>query len=142
VTAKSNRTSSRKEGRVTGVDELRALEEAEEYLHSFPGQIELRLQIWREGEQPPNLVGPDVSKGLKQANTLKKFRELLGGDEGFLTDSRGGKHSVSLQRWGSEDPKRTYVAPVWIFTPEKKRLEEWKAFWDEHFDRFPPERGG
>src|SRR2546428_4449602 len=113
--------------RITDPEERLALERLDDRLRDFPGSTELRLQVWREGEPPPELVGPDISEGLKKASTLRTFRELLGGDEGVLTDSRGGKHPVSLAPWAADDPDRTYVVPTFIFTPEESRLEEWKT---------------
>src|SRR2546422_10909396 len=81
----------------------------------FSGSFELRLDVWREGEQVPHPVQgiPDL-----EWPTLARMRETLGGEEGHLTDPQGKKHRVSLAQWAHEDPEATYCIPTWVFVPD------------------------
>jgi hypothetical protein len=124
---------------ITDPEELRALRELDEKLRDFPGRYEVRLLVWHEGEKPPYRVLSSLRSNPPK-NTLAHFRKKFGGDEGFVEDHRGRQHRVSVRHLANEDPDTTYILPEFRFTPEESRLEEWKAYWHKHFERFPPRR--
>ena len=130
--------SSGKGRRISDPAEIAAIKALNERLKDFPGREELEVHVWQEGEDPPPGLGLGDSPSVTRPQTLRQFRERLGGDEGELRGPRGDLHFVSLRAWQDEDPERTLVLPVFTFTPDDSRIAEWKSFWEEHFRRFPP----
>jgi hypothetical protein len=106
----------------------------------FPGTWKVRLIVWREGDELPRAVRGIPEDSLKQANTLARMREVLGGEEGFLTDRAGNQHRLSLAPWADQNPETTYCAPEWRFVPDAEHLDGYKAFWKEYFSKHPPRR--
>lgn len=133
--------TDKKGRRISDPEEIAAIEAMRERLAGFPGREELELYIWRAGEEPPGPGLPD-SPSNARPQTLRQFRETLGGDEGHLRSSRGDLHFVSVVKWAGEDPDKTFVKPVFTFVPDDERKAEWMDLWKEHFERFPFESGG
>ena len=121
-------------------EEIEALHEVRERLRDVPGRTELRVVVWRKGEEPLGPGLPD-SPSSTRPMTLREFRERLGGDTGHLPDpERGELHFVSIEQWANENPDETYVMPVLTFRPDDAHAAEWFDEWQKHLKRFPPDQ--
>jgi hypothetical protein len=124
--------------RITDPEEIRALAELHERLRDVPTRTEVQVYVWRKGE-PPEGPGLDDSLSAVKPMTLRKVRELLGGDSGYFPDHGGKRHFVSVQDWADEDPDETFVRVVFFHRPAESHWAEWRREWKEHFKRFPPD---
>ena len=122
--------------RITNPEEIEALHQVRERLRDVPGQTELRVFVWRKGEEPPGPGLPD-SPSSTRPMTLRQFRERLGGDTGHLPESRGELHFVSIEQWAKDNADETFVKPVFFFRPDDAHAAEWSDEWQKHLKTFP-----
>jgi hypothetical protein len=89
----------------------------------IPGRVEVELQTYRKGDA--NFQTRDRSGQVLHADpgyTVRHFREMIGGDEGYVRDPyRGDKHFVSLKGHTVDDLDNTKVHLRFKFIPAQRR---------------------
>lgn len=101
----------------------------------IPGTVDAYVRVYQEGDPSLRRELPDGRVIANPGMTLAEFRQLLGGDEGYLTDPayRGEKHFVSVAAYKDADPQKTRVTFGFRFIPKKPIPEEFKGL-------VPPDR--
>jgi hypothetical protein len=64
--------------------------------------------VFQVGDPRFQRVLPDGST-FQEGIRLATLRKLLNGDEGYVTDFAGSKHTISLKPWTDADPETTFV---------------------------------
>jgi hypothetical protein len=103
-------------------------------MDEFPGHYELKLEVFREGTRPDNpVLAEESTDGL--GYSYEDMRALLGGDQGYVTDSKGKTHHVSLLPWSSDQPETLRFLLNYKFIPDKSRWDEFQRRARESVER-------
>jgi hypothetical protein len=81
-----------------------------------PGRFRLELHTFSEGDFPRTPFLSERQREL-QGYTLERLSEVLGGEEGTLSDPLGMPHRVSLKEFSGADRLSLRILPRFVFEP-------------------------